>query len=328
VNALARALGVRFPLFQAGMGGIAGPRLAAAVASAGGGGVLALYRMPPAAIRGALRETEALTSSPFGVNLIPELLDADRLRGQVDTVLAATDARVFFTFFGLPGEAAAAEVRIAGRALIVMVGSVADALRAEALGATAVVLQGIEAGGHLLGTSTLETLVRETSAAGLGIPYLCAGGIGDGSDYGPFARRGASGCLCGTLFVATEESDAHPRYKARLVAAGADDTVVTSLFDIGWPARRHRVLRNTLTERGGPPLPAQFVARTVVAGVGHPVPRYSAMVPTASTTGPVDDMALYAGLSAARVRDVVSARERVERFMAEFASAAVHDVTA
>lgn len=321
MNALAKTLGLRFPLLQAGMGGIAGPRLAAAVASAGAGGVLGLYRMPPAAIRDVLRETVSRTSAPFGVNLIPELVDATRFEDQVSTVLAATDARVFFTCFGLPSEASADAVRAAGRALVVMVGTAADARRAEAIGATAVVLQGTEAGGHLLGVSPLETLVRETVAAGLGIPFLCAGGIGHGSDFRTVERLGASGCLCGTLFVATEESDAHPSYKARILAATADDTVVTHLFDIGWPGRRHRVLRNALTQRTDPPLPARFIARTTIAGVAHPVPRYSATVPTVSTQGSVDDMALYAGTSAARIREVLPARERIERFMAEFSRA-------
>ncbi|MFO1319487.1 MAG: nitronate monooxygenase family protein [Burkholderiales bacterium] len=326
MNALTASLGLKFPLLQAGMGGVAGSRLAAAVANAGAGGILGLYRMPPGPIRDVLRDTEARTASPFGVNLIPELVDDAHFGQQVKTVLAATDARVFFTCFGLPPVSAADAIRAAGRALIVMVGTTPDAVRAEAIGASAVVLQGTEAGGHLLGASPLETLAREVSAAGLGIPFLCAGGIGHGSDFGAFDRLGASGCLCGTLFVATEESDAHPRYKERLITASADDTVVTHLFEIGWPRRRHRVLRNGLTDRTDPPLPPRFIARVTVAGVPHPVPRYGAMVPTVHTQGSIDDMALYAGTSAARIRDILPARERVERFMAEFSLAGAADV--
>ena len=141
-------LGLDFPLIQAGMGGVAGPKLAAAVASAGAGGVLGIYRMRPEAIRDTIRRTRSLTEKPFGVNLIPELMSASELSGQVGAVLDASDASVFFTFYGLPDASVAAQLAHAGRSSLMMIGRSAEIERAQGLGAAAVILQGTEAEGR------------------------------------------------------------------------------------------------------------------------------------------------------------------------------------
>ena len=322
MNELAARLGLEFPLIQAGMGGVAGPRLAAAVADAGAGGVVALYRMRPDTIRGALQQTRALTARPFGVNLIPELVSPRALAEQVEAVVEASDEGVFFTFYGLPDDAVAKRLAGAGRAFVPMVGDVNDVARARALGAAAVVLQGIEAGGHLLGAARLDALVEAAARRAPDVPLLAAGGIASGADFRRLHDRGAAGCLCGTIFVATLESDAHERFKERIVAASADDTVVTDRFDIGWPNRPHRVLRNALTPGDAPRLASAFIASIDVQGARHPVARYSATTPTRHTQGAVDQMPMYAGLSVAGVHAVEPAASRVASFMAQFHAAA------
>lgn len=325
-DSLTRLLGIGFPLLQAGMGGIAGPALAAAVAEAGAGGMLGLYRLPAAAVAERIRATRELTTQPFGVNLIPELQTPVALAAQVDAALRASDERLFFSFYGLPDAATAHTVRSAGRRQLVMVGDVDAVRRAVDLGADAVVLQGIEAGGHLLGDKPLDTLLRDSLAAfpaGCPVPLVAAGGIGHGRRLRQLHDRGAAGGLCGTLFVGTTESEAHPLYKQRLLDASADDTVVTTLFDTGWAGRRHRVLRNALTESTGPLPSRQFIAKVPALGQLHPLPRYSAMVPTMHTTGRIDEMAMYCGRSVADLTELLPAGQRVARFIVEFHAAAL-----
>lgn len=318
MNALTQRLGIEFPLFQAGMGGVAGAELAAATATAGAGGVLGLYRMPPAAIGELLARTRAHTTRPFGVNLIPELMDAHALEVQIDAVLHLSDPSVYFTFFGIPDREIFAKLRLSARALLIMVGDVGAMQTAQAMGADAVILQGTEAGGHLLGEQRLDDLVTAALGQQCSVPLIGAGGIGSGHRFRELNDRGIAGCLCGTLFAATKESNAHPRFKRRLVEAESHDTVITDLFDVGWPGRRHRVLRNALTGTAGQTLPRDFIAAVTAGGQRHPLPRYSAMVPLQQTEGCIDEMAMYCGESVDAVRSLPSARRRVRTFIQEF----------
>lgn len=323
---LAQLLGLSFPLLQAGMGGIAGPALAAAVSESGAGGMLGLYRLPPAAVAERIRATRALTAQPFGVNLIPELQSPAALAAQVAAALQASDERLFFSFYGLPDAATANTVRAAGRRQLVMVGDVDAVRRAIDLGADAVVVQGVEAGGHLLGVQALDELLRDSLAAfpgGCPVPLVAAGGIGHGRRLRQLLDHGAAGALCGTLFVGTSESEAHPLYKKRLLDASPDDTVVTTIFDTGWAGRQHRVLRNALTESAGRRRSRQFIAQVPALGRLHPLPRYSAMVPTANTTGCIHEMAMYCGRSVGDVTELLPAGQRVARFIVEFLETAV-----
>ncbi|WP_284615078.1 NAD(P)H-dependent flavin oxidoreductase [Aquabacterium humicola] len=313
-DAWLRRLGIRLPLLQAGMGGIAGPALAAAVAEAGAGGIVAMYRLPGPAVARRVRETRALTAAPFGVNLIPELQTESALAAQVQAALAA-DARVFFSIYGLPPASLAATVRDAGRALVVMVGTPEDALEAERRGADVVVLQGVEAGGHLLGDWPLQALLQASQAAGCRAPLVAAGGIAHGAAWRTLQRRGAAGCLCGTLFVCTTESEAHPHYQRRLLAADAHDTVVSRAFETGWPGRAHRVLRVAAAPHTQ--APPGFVGSVLIDGRRHPLPRHCAMVPTMHTTGRIDEMAMYCGTGVGALSEVLPAAQRIERFFAE-----------
>ncbi len=318
MNDIASLLGLEFPLIQAGMGGVAGPNLAAAVASAGAGGVLGIYRMRSEAIRSTIQRTRSLTEKPFGVNLIPELMSASGLSAQVEAVLDASDPSVFFTFYGLPDAATAERLADAHRPFLTMIGSAAEIERSRVLGADACILQGTEAGGHLLGTQPLAELVAEARDMGCRMPFLVAGGIESGHTFRAFHEAGASGCLCGTLFVATDESEAHPLYKERLVQANSDETVVTDLFKVGWTGRSHRVLRNSLTAMQGRMLPARFIAEVTLLGKIHPIPRYGATVPNIHVRGNIEEMAMYCGTSVNGINAITSARSRVEVFIAQF----------
>jgi nitronate monooxygenase len=131
---------------------------------------------------------------------------------------------------------------------------------------------------------------------------------------------GADGAMAGTPFIPTAESRAHPRFKERVIAAGADDTVITTIFDIGWPGRPHRVIRNPLTESPGR-RPAAFIAATTAGGRELPVPRYSAAAPLAQTTGCVEEMAMYCGRSCERVTSGRPVHSLLMRFRQEYEQA-------
>lgn len=315
----AAALGVRQPVVQAGMGGVAGPRLAAAVSQAGGLGTVALYKSDAAQAEAAVRATAALTEGTFGVNVIPEVA-GDLLEVQVQAAFGAADRPLVLNSYGLPPRRLVERLHRAGHRVLVQVGSVADTLAATDLGADVVALQGIEAGGHLLGDQPLADLLAAVCAAGPTVPLLVAGGIHDGAQVREWLSRGAAGVLCGTAFVVAAESAAHPDYKAAVVAAAAGDTVITDRFSIGWPGRRHRVLRSPVTDSPHPPS-GRFIAWTTVMGGRRPIPCGSAAVATEETDGRVDHMARYAGVGSHAVTAVEPAATIVAR-LAPFAVAA------
>jgi nitronate monooxygenase len=300
---------VNLPIvLQAGMGGgLAGAELAAAVSEAGGLGTIGI--LPPDALERALAEARRRTDRPLAVNLLlPFARDAHwRAAGQADVVV---------TFWGAP------ERRTAG-CWLHQVGSVEEALAARDAGADAVIAQGVEAGGHVRGTEpALALLARVRAALGDELPVFSAGGVATREDVRERLEAGAAGVAVGTRFLMTQESGAHPRYLERLV--DADDTVVTELFGLGWPARQ-RVVRNAATERwlrGGDRGPAWVraihgatapaLSRLPMRLQGRVTGLQRAGLPFFGPSGPtadlpaalVDAAPLYAGTCVARISDI------------------------
>ena len=135
--------------------------------------------------------------------------------------------------------------------MLVQVAS-ADAARAAAdAGADALIVQGVEAGGHVQSVVGLLPLLAEVRRA-VSLPLLAAGGIADPASARAARAAGAAAVVMGTRFVASDECDAHPRYKARLLEAEGRDTVLTELFDVGWP-RRIACSATAPTSAGRPP---------------------------------------------------------------------------
>jgi len=301
-------LGIQVPIVQAGMGGgLSRHELAAAVSEAGGLGTIAVSGA--AAIEREVTKARSLTGRPVAVNVL--LPFARR-----DWFAAAAKADVVVTFWGRPR-------RRTGGVWLHQCGSVAESLAAHAAGADAVIVQGVEAGGHVRGgTPALDLLAQVRAALPRDYPLLLAGGIADRDDVGRALEAGAAGAVAGTRFLLSEESRAHPEYRRRLLAA--EGTILTELFGVGWPAP-HRVVANAATERWlgddprGPALnralnrltgpgarymPASIQARLVRAQ------RSSSRL--LSPLGPTDDGPsnlldagpLYAGETVARLHDV------------------------
>jgi nitronate monooxygenase len=223
-------VGCRLPLQLAGMGGVATPALAQAVADAGGLGMLSGV-IPVQPMSGAIGVNFLM---PF---VVPALVDA-----------AAAWARVVEFFYGPPDEAL---VRRAGSIAGWQVGSADEARAAVDAGCRYVVAQGVEAGGHVRGTVGLLPLLDDVLAAVPDVPVVAAGGIGTARAVRAALAAGADAVRVGTRFVAAAESDAHPDYVQALVGAGAEDTVLTTAFSAGWPDAPHRVLRSCVQGEGG-----------------------------------------------------------------------------
>jgi nitronate monooxygenase len=309
--ALAEVLGIDVGLLQSGMGGVAGTELACAVSNAGAAGCAGGYKLVGDPLSVMLARLAAGTDRPVGVNLIPEVVGRDELDRQVAQVLDETAEHVHLSFFGMPDDAVFERVAAAGRPVVVQVGTVADGVHAAERGAV-VVAQGVEAGGHLLGTARRDELVAALRARVPGACLVASGGIGSPEEAGRAVAAGADGVLLGTAFVVAHESRAHPYFKAAVTAADESDTVITDVYEIGWPGRRHRVLATSAT--ADPGQAKKFIGRTVVEGKPYLVPRFSSAVPTDATTGRIEEMAMYCGRSCGVVSDEVSAAAVVAEF--------------
>jgi len=229
---LLERLGVELPVVQAGMGGgLSRHELAAAVSEAGGLGTIAVNGAE--AIRRELAAARALTGRPLAVNVLLPFARRDWFE-------AAAAADVVVTFWGEPR-------RRTGGAWLHQCGSVEEARRAQAAGADGVIVQGVEAGGHVRGTTpALQLLEEARRALPRDYPVLLAGGIVARDDVRAALDAGASAAVAGTRFLLSEESRAHRQYKQRLLKA--QETILTELFGAGWPAP-HRVVPNAATER-------------------------------------------------------------------------------
>lgn len=311
-SSLAEVLDLEVGLLQSGMGGVAGAELACAVSNAGAGGCVGGYKLVDGALSAILERLTAGTDRTVGVNLIPEVVGPDELDRQVAQVLDETPQRVYLSLFGMPDDDAVFKrIAGAGRRLVVQIGTVEDGLHAAEQGAV-VVVQGIEAGGHLLGTSTRDALVAELRAR---LPEAClvaAGGIGSAQEAARAVAAGADGVLLGTAFVTAHESRAHSHFKAAVTAATETDTVITDVYEIGWPGRRHRVLATAVT--ADPAQPKKFIGKTVVEGKPYLVPRFSSAVPTDATSGRIEEMAMYCGKSCSAISKELSAADVVAEF--------------
>ena len=318
---LCRELSIEHPILSAPLGGgMAGPELAAAVSEAGGLGLLGMGGVPARVIREQIRDTRRRTSKPFGAGLLLPLLEG----GEVD---ACIEERVSVLLFFWGDVAPHVEkVKRAGVRVFAQVGSVEEAKAAAAAGVDAIVAQGFEAGGHVRGTTSLMTLIPAVRQAIAPLPVIAAGGIATGRGMLAALSLGAEAVSMGTRFVASEESRAAREYKQRIVRARAEDTVHTTLFDIGWPDAAHRVIRNKAIDEweaaGSPPSgqrPGEgtIVGRMSFDGRMTEVPRYFVGSPLNGFEGDLDYTVLYAGESCGLVNDIKPAGAIVRDVVAE-----------
>ncbi|WP_123537631.1 NAD(P)H-dependent flavin oxidoreductase [Halosimplex salinum] len=316
-------LGIEHPVVQAPIGSVSTPDLAAAVSNAGGLGTLAVTWRDFDRTRAAVDAVRERTDDPFAVNLV--LDDAARERPteeHLDVCLDAGAPLVSFSF-GDP-EPYVERVHESGADVLATVGSADEARAAVEAGVDVVVAQGWEAGGHVQSdVATMALVPRVADATPDDVPVVAAGGIADGRGLAAALALGADGGWLGTRFVATEEADAHERYREAVVDGAADETVRGTPFPRGWPEQPHRTLESQATERwiaaGRPPLDERPDADAVVAetGDGESLRRYVDLPPLAGVEGSVEELPHYAGQSVGGVDEVAHANTVVAELVAE-----------
>lgn len=230
-------LGVKYPIIQGGMAWVAEHHLAAAVSEAGGFGLIGAASAPADIVREEIRKAKELTNNPFGVNIMLLNPNAE----DIVNLVVEENIPAITTGAGTP-EKFMAMWKDAGIKVIPVVASVAMAKRMERCGADAVVVEGMEAGGHI-GSQTTMTLVPQIVDA-VNIPVIAAGGIGDGRGFAAAWMLGAEAVQMGTRFVVADESIVHENYKERIIKAKDIDSVVTGQ-STGHPIR---ILRNQMSK--------------------------------------------------------------------------------
>ena len=316
-TALTELLGIEAPIVLAPMGGAVTPELAAAVSNAGGLGTLPLSWNTPDEVRSQVAETAALTDRPFGVNLIREWDQRERLAVAVDA-----GAPVISLFWG-DAAGLVQEAHDEGAIVFVSVASAAEATRAADAGADVVVAQGWEAGGHVRSTVTTLALVPRVVDAVDPVPVVAAGGIADGRGLAAVLALGAAGAWVGTRFLAAQESSIHDEYRRRLLEAVETDTYYGTLFDGGWPDAPHRALRNSTVEgweAAGRPASGERPGEeeeVAARGDGSPVKRYASSTPHSSMTGEIEALPNWAGQGVGLVTRVQPAAEIVQELVAD-----------
>jgi NAD(P)H-dependent flavin oxidoreductase YrpB (nitropropane dioxygenase family) len=312
-----RLLDIDAPIVQAPIGRLATPRIAAAVSNAGALGMLALSWTDPRDVGPVIDEMRSLTARPFGVNLILDWPETERVRACLDA-----GVRLFSFFWGDPSPHLEA-IHAAGGLVLMTVGSAGEARRMVDLGVDVVVAQGWEAGGHVWGEVATMPLVPAVVDAVGPVPVVAAGGIADGRGLAAALALGASAVWMGTRFVLASETEAHPRYRELLLAASETETAHTRLFDGGWPNAPHRTLRNSTVrawERAGRPATGTRPGEGDVVGTnsaGAAIARYTSLTPRADLTGDVEAMSLFAGQSVGISQTVRPAAEIVASVVAE-----------
>ncbi len=213
-------LGIEKPVFQGGMAWIADASLASAVSEAGGLGIIAAMNANADWLRGQIHELRSKTDKPFGVNVMLMSPFAD----EVAQVVIDEQVPVVVTGAGNPSKYMKAW-REAGIKVIPVVASVGLARILERAGATAVVAEGGESGGHVGEASTMALVPQVVDA--LNIPVIAAGGIADGRGVAAAFMLGAQGVQVGTRFLVAEECTVSEEYKERVLKAKDISTIVT-----------------------------------------------------------------------------------------------------
>ncbi len=237
-------LGCEVAIMGGAMTWVSERNLVAAISEAGGFGVIACGSMSPALLSAEIEATAALTRRPFGVNLIvmhPQLMELAEvcLDHKVPHVVLAG---------GLPPAEVLQRLKRGGAKTMGFAPALAIAKKLVRSGIDGLVIEGMEAGGHIGAVST-AVLAQEILPHIADVPVFVAGGIGRGEAILFLLEMGASGVQLGTRFVCATESIAHPRFKQAFIRAAARDAVPSVQLDPRFPVIPVRALANKATQR-------------------------------------------------------------------------------
>jgi Dioxygenases related to 2-nitropropane dioxygenase len=291
--------GIQYPIIQGGMAWIAGGRLAAAVSEAGGMGTIGSGNSPASWLREQIGIAREITSNNFAVNLV---LTSPYLEENLALIIKEK-VPVVATGGGNPGPFMA-RFKEAGIKVMPVVASVALAKRLERLGADALVVEGVESGGHV-GEMTTMCIVPMV-AVEVKIPVVAAGGIADGRGVAAALALGAQGAQLGTRFICAQEANVHPAYQEKVMKTRDRATVVCGVTT-GHPVR---AIQNSFTreylkfEKDG-------ADKEILNKLG------SGRYPLAAVEGDMENGSILAGQIAGMVKKVQKSSEIVEEIVAE-----------
>ncbi|MFT5602791.1 MAG: enoyl-[acyl-carrier protein] reductase II [Flavobacteriales bacterium] len=222
MNRITELLGVKYPIIQGGMIWCSGWELASAVSNAGGLGVIGSGSMYPEVLDVHIEKCMRATDRPFAVNLPMLYPDIDK---HIETIIKY-NVPIVFTSAGNP-KTYTEYLKKKGIIVVHVVSSLKFALKAQAAGVDAVVVEGFEAGGHNGRDETTSMVLTPMVASQLDIPVVSAGGIGSGKGMLAAMALGAEGVQLGSRFVATKESSANDLFKQEVIKAQEGDTALT-----------------------------------------------------------------------------------------------------
>ncbi len=304
---LTKLLGIKYPIIQGGMAWTSDAVLAAAVSNAGGAGIIGSGGRTTEWTRDEVRKAKTLTDKPFGVNV---MLMAPNIAEIIDMLC---EEKVAFVTLGAGNPVPHIEkFHNAGIKVIPVVPNVKLAKRIEAAGADAMVIEGMEAGGHI-GQQTTMALMENVLPQIKNIPVLVAGGISDGRALAAALLMGAEGVQIGSRFLLTTECPAHPAAKQAIIDATDTDSAVTGF------SRGHgvRCLKNAFTQK--------FSEKEIS---GAPQEELNAMGTGTNKRGIMEgdivNGTVMVGQSLNVLNDILPCKEVIERMMAEAQAAVEH----
>ena len=232
-------LGTRLAIMGGAMTWISERHLVAAISNGGGFGVIACGSMTPDILQKEIHGTKALTKKPFGVNLITMHPELDKL---IDACLAEEVSHIVLAG-GLPTAAAIKKVKDGGAKLMCFTPALSFGKKLVRMGADALIIEGMEAGGHIGPVST-SVLAQEILPEIREVPIFVAGGIGRGEAIISYLEMGAAGVQLGTRFVCASECIAHEKFKKAFISAAARDAVPSIQLDPRFPVIPVRAIAN------------------------------------------------------------------------------------
>jgi enoyl-[acyl-carrier protein] reductase II len=296
-NKLTKLLGIKYPIIQGGMAGVSESTLVAAVSNAGGLGVIGSGFAQASWLLEEIKKTKALTDKPFGVNLLLQNPNVSELV----KVVISQKVSVVFTGGGNPVPLMP-YLKQAGVKIIPVVPYVRLAAKMEQAGADAVVVEGLESGGHI-GESTTMCLIPQAVAKVKNIPVIGAGGICDGRTFAAALVLGAHGVQIGTRFLATSECQIHETYKKAVVDANDEDIAVVARFT-GHPVRmiKNKFVETVRKIEGKNPFPEEIKSERFAGNKGG---------------ANADLSALLCGICAGSISEIKTCEEVINEIIAD-----------
>lgn len=298
----------RYPIIQGGMAlRVSTAPLAAAVANAGGIGVIAATGISEEELRNEIRAARRLTPGIIGINIM------FAVRQFASLVHTAIEEKIDVVFTGAGFSRDIFKWgREAGVPVVSIISSAKLAAIAEKQGASAVVAEGVEAGGHLGTDRSIEEILPEIVSA-VKLPVIAAGGIIDGKGIARMIRLGASGVQMATRFVLSIECNVAEAFKQMYLKASADDVVIIK-SPVGMPGR---ALRNPFTEKilqGNAPKP-----EVCTACLKHCSKDYCIIQALEnSRTGQVDNGIVFTGINVYKIKEILSVQKIFENLIKEY----------